>query len=125
MEGWSSAERLSSLTEAFDRAGGRGSKVLIRRVWLGAVQADLVRRQRAVYDSYSGTTIAFGDDQTVASNDPAEVVARLCHLIETTRSTALNVRVHLPGMPPEAIRQQIEALGTEVIGPLKERWPTF
>jgi alkanesulfonate monooxygenase SsuD/methylene tetrahydromethanopterin reductase-like flavin-dependent oxidoreductase (luciferase family) len=122
MEGMSSPDRLTILTEAFDQAGGRGPKVLIRRVWLGDVRTDLVHRQRAVYDSYSGTTITFGDDQTIASSEPAEVVARLCELVETTHTDALNLRVHLPGMPPEAIREQIEALGTEVVRPLKARW---
>lgn len=124
MEGMSSIDRLTTLTEAFDRSGGTGSKVLIRRVWLGDVQTDLVRRQRDVYDSYSGAISTFGDDQTIASTDPAEVVARLCELIEATKIDALNLRVHLPGIPPEAIRDQIEALGTEVIAPLRENWPT-
>lgn len=123
MEGMSSADRLTSLTEAFDRAGGSGSKVLIRRVWLGDVPTHLVRRQRAVYDSYSGAAVTFGDDQTIASREPAEVVARLCELIAATRTDALNLRVHLPGMPPEAIREQIETLGTEVVGPLRDNWP--
>jgi alkanesulfonate monooxygenase SsuD/methylene tetrahydromethanopterin reductase-like flavin-dependent oxidoreductase (luciferase family) len=125
MEGMSGADRLRTLTQAFDRAGGSGSKVLIRRVWLGDPQKDLVQRQRAVYDSYSEPTIAFGDDKTIASTEPAEIVARLCELIEATNTDALNVRVHLPGMPPQAVREQIEALGTEVVGPLKENWPTF
>jgi hypothetical protein len=123
MEGMSSPDRLTTLTEAFDGAGGSGSKVLIRRAWLGEVQTDLVRRQRAVYDSYSGATVAFADDQTIASNEPGEVVARLCELVKATRTDALNLRVHLPGMPPEAIREQIEALGTEVVQPLKDNWP--
>jgi alkanesulfonate monooxygenase SsuD/methylene tetrahydromethanopterin reductase-like flavin-dependent oxidoreductase (luciferase family) len=123
MEGMSSADRLATLTEAFDRAGGSGPKVLIRRVWLGEVQTDLVRRQRAVYDSYSGATMTFAGDQTIASTEPAEVVARLCQLIKATKTDALNLRVHLPGMPPEAIREQIETLGKEVVEPLKEEWP--
>ena len=123
MEGMSSADRLTTLTEAFDRAGGTGSKVLIRRVWLGEVHTDLVRRQRAVYDSYSGTTVTFADDQTIASTEPAEVVARLYELVNATRTDAVNLRVHLPGMPPEAVREQIEALGTEVVPPLKDNWP--
>jgi alkanesulfonate monooxygenase SsuD/methylene tetrahydromethanopterin reductase-like flavin-dependent oxidoreductase (luciferase family) len=123
MEGMSSAGRLAKLTEAFDRAGGRGPKVLIRRVWLGEVRTDLVRSQRAVYDSYSGETITFADDQTIASTEPPEVVARLSELIKATKTDAINLRVHLPGMPPEAIREQIETLGTEVVRPLKDSWP--
>jgi alkanesulfonate monooxygenase SsuD/methylene tetrahydromethanopterin reductase-like flavin-dependent oxidoreductase (luciferase family) len=124
MEGMSNAERLTTLTRAFDQAGGSGSKVLIRRVWLGDAQTDLVGRQRAVYESYSDASTAFGDDQTISSHEPAEVVARLCELIDATNIDALNLRVHLPGIPPEAIREQIEALGTEVVGPLKDNWPS-
>ena len=37
MEGMSDIERLTRLTSAYDQAGGSGAKVLIRRVWLGAV----------------------------------------------------------------------------------------
>jgi alkanesulfonate monooxygenase SsuD/methylene tetrahydromethanopterin reductase-like flavin-dependent oxidoreductase (luciferase family) len=123
MEGMSSSDWLTRLTEAFDQAGGSGSKVLIRRIWLGDAQTDLVRRQRAVYDSYSGATSTFGDDQTIASTDSAEIVARLRELIETTNTDALNLRVHLPGIPPEAVQHQIEVLGSEVVGPLRRDWP--
>ena len=91
----------------------------------GRRAADLVRHQRAVYDSYSGATSTFGDDQTIASTEPAEIVARLCALVEATKSDALNLRVHLPGIPPEAVRDQIEALGTEVVRPLKDGWPAL
>jgi alkanesulfonate monooxygenase SsuD/methylene tetrahydromethanopterin reductase-like flavin-dependent oxidoreductase (luciferase family) len=126
MEGMSDARRLATLTEAYDRSRGSGSKVLIRRVWLGQPRADLVRSQRAVYDSYSGgAATAFGDDQTIASTESEELIARLCDLIETTDIDALNLRVHLPGMAAAAVREQIEALGTEVVGPLKDSWPGY
>jgi alkanesulfonate monooxygenase SsuD/methylene tetrahydromethanopterin reductase-like flavin-dependent oxidoreductase (luciferase family) len=123
MEGMSSSDRLTGLTEAFERAGGTGSKVLIRRVWLGDVREDLVRHQRAVYDSYSGATTTFGDDQTITSRQPAEIVGRLLEMVETTRTDALNLRVHLPGIAPEAVREQIEILGSSVVGRLKDEWP--
>ncbi|MGO8871650.1 MAG: LLM class flavin-dependent oxidoreductase [Acidimicrobiales bacterium] len=123
LEGLSGVDRLAHLTEAFDTACGTGSKVLIRRVWLGDLPTDLVRQQRAVYDSYSNAKISFGDDQTIASVDPAEVVIRLCELVEVSGVDALNLRVQLPGMAPEAVREQIEVLGIEVVGPLKENWP--
>jgi len=124
MEGMSSPDRLARLTEAFDVAGGTGSKVLIRRVWLGDLPVDLVRRQRAVYDSYAGAAVAFGDDQTIASTDPEEIVTRLRRLVHATGADALNLRIQLPGMAPEAVREQIERLGSAVVGPLKDTWPT-
>jgi alkanesulfonate monooxygenase SsuD/methylene tetrahydromethanopterin reductase-like flavin-dependent oxidoreductase (luciferase family) len=122
LEGMSAVDRLVRLTGAFAAAGGTGTTVLIRRVWLGDVPSDLVDRQRAVYDSYSGAA-AFGADQTVAAADAGELVDRLVDLVATTGVDALNLRVHLPGMAPPAVREQIERLGREVVGPLKERWP--
>ncbi len=123
MEGMSGPDRLGALTRTFVEAGGTGATVAIRRVAVGALRSDLVRRQRAVYDSYSGPT-PFGDDQTIASTDPAEVVDRLADLVAATGIGALNLRVQLPGMTPEDVRAQIELLGAEVVGPLKLRWPT-
>jgi alkanesulfonate monooxygenase SsuD/methylene tetrahydromethanopterin reductase-like flavin-dependent oxidoreductase (luciferase family) len=122
MEGMSGPDRLARLTEAFDAAGGTGSKVLIRRVWLGEPPADLVRRQRALYDSYSDGRSPFGDDQTIASADPTEVVARLLDIVAATGVDALNLRVQLPGMAPEEVREQIEALGPGVVEPLQAGW---
>jgi alkanesulfonate monooxygenase SsuD/methylene tetrahydromethanopterin reductase-like flavin-dependent oxidoreductase (luciferase family) len=124
MEGMSSPDRLAHLTEAYDHAGGTGSKVLIRRVYLGVVRSDLVNKQRAVYDSLSPATASFGNDQTIASDEPAEVVARLCEIAEQTSIDAINLRVQLPGMEPEAVREQIQELGTSVVGSLKRRWPS-
>jgi len=123
LEGMSGAERLARVTAAYDAAGGTAAKVLIRRVWLGELPTDLVRRQRAVYDSYSGATASFGGDQTVAADDPTEIVDRLVDLVAATGVDALNLRVHLPGMAPADVREQIEALGHDVVGPLTARWP--
>jgi len=123
LEGMSDAGRLARVTEAFHEAGGTGSKVLIRRVWLGAVPGELVRRQRAVYDSYAGAAGSFGADETIASHDVTEIVDRLGDVVRTTGADALNLRVQLPGMAPEAVREQIEAVGTEVVDRVRAVWP--
>jgi alkanesulfonate monooxygenase SsuD/methylene tetrahydromethanopterin reductase-like flavin-dependent oxidoreductase (luciferase family) len=79
MEGMSAPARLTRLTRGFAEAGGAGSKVLIRRVWLGRVSSRLVARQRAVYESYAGRGSSFGEDQTIASDEPAEMYEpRIC-----------------------------------------------
>ena len=120
MEGMSAPERLTRLTTAFDEAGGTGAKVLIRRVWLGRVHAELVRDQRAVYESYATGAGTFGADQTVAADDPSELVAALAAGVAEAGADALNLRVQLPGMAPEQVREQIERIGSTVVRPLKE-----
>jgi alkanesulfonate monooxygenase SsuD/methylene tetrahydromethanopterin reductase-like flavin-dependent oxidoreductase (luciferase family) len=119
MEGMSAPDRLASICASYDEAGGHGSKTLIRRVWLGDPQRDLVDRQRKVYDSYAGGAKAFGTDQTIGGHDPDEIAGRLHDVLTVTRSDALNVRIHLPGMPPEHVREQIVRLGTDVVPRLK------
>ena len=122
MEGMSAPARLARLTAAFAEGGGRGAKVLIRRVWLGRLPSELVARQRAVYEGYAGRTDAFSEDQTVASDDPAEIAQRLAGTLDEVGADVLNLRVQLPGMVPEDVRDQIVGIGTTVVGLLKERW---
>jgi len=123
MEGMSAPRRLARLTRAFASAGGTGSKVLIRRVWLGRVSDELVTGQRAVYESYAARAGAFGEDQTIASDDPTEVSERLAAAVEEVGADALNLRVQLPGMAHEEVREQIASLGTAVVARVRESWP--
>jgi alkanesulfonate monooxygenase SsuD/methylene tetrahydromethanopterin reductase-like flavin-dependent oxidoreductase (luciferase family) len=122
MEGMSSPQRLAQLTGAFAEAGGTGPKVLIRRVWLGRMSDGLVANQRAVYESYAGRQSSFGEDQTITSDDPAELAERIAATLEEVGADALNLRVQLPGMRPEEVREQITGIGTTVLGVLKEMW---
>ena len=124
MEGMSAPARLARLTRAFDEAGGTGAKVLIRRVWLGRVQSELVASQRAVYESYAAPPTPFGDDQTIACEDPDEMAERLAATVRAVGADALNLRVQLPGMAPEQVREQIERLGIHRRSrALKAIWP--
>ena len=118
MEGMSTPDKLARLTRAFGEAGGTGARVLIRRVWLGRVQSRLVEDQRAVYDSYAGGS--FGADQTIASDEPDELAERLAATVRQAGADALNLRVQLPGMSPDQVREQIEQIGSTVVPSLKE-----
>ena len=80
MEGMSAPSRLAHLTRAFDQAGGTSAKVLIRRVWLGSVQSELVDSQRAIYESYAAGS--FGEDQTIACDDPDDMAERLAATVQ-------------------------------------------
>jgi alkanesulfonate monooxygenase SsuD/methylene tetrahydromethanopterin reductase-like flavin-dependent oxidoreductase (luciferase family) len=120
MEGMSSPRRLAAVVAAYEEAGGTGTAMLIRRVWLGQPDTTLVDRQRAVYDSYAAASGVFGDDQTVSADDPAQVAEHLLDALAVSGATALNLRVHLPGMPPEVVRQQIVDLGDRVLPLLRQ-----
>lgn len=121
MEGMSTTARLSRLTAAYGESGGTGARVLIRRVWLGRVPSGLVARQRAVYESYTARD-AFGDDQTIAADEPAELAERIMVAADEAGADALNLRVQLPGISPDEVRDQIAAIAASVVGPMKKRW---
>jgi alkanesulfonate monooxygenase SsuD/methylene tetrahydromethanopterin reductase-like flavin-dependent oxidoreductase (luciferase family) len=123
LEGMSAPSRLVRLTDAFGEAGGTGSVVLIRRVWLGSPHSGLVARQRAVYESYAERASSFGEDQTIVSDEPAEMAERLVASVREVGADALNLRVQLPGMAPEEVRDQITHIGTTVVDRLKKDWP--
>ena len=124
MEGMSAPPRLARLTRAFGEAGGEGARVLIRRVWLGRLPSGLVGSQRAVYESYAARPGSFGDDQTIASDEPDEMAERLAATVKEVGADALNLRVQLPGMSPEQVREQIALIGSTVVESLKSIWPS-
>lgn len=123
LEGMSAPSRLARVEHAFRRSGGSGSVVLIRRVWLGEPPAGLIERQRAVYASYGDRAPSFGEDQTIASDDPAELAGLLAAVAHEVGADALNLRVQLPGMEVEGVREQIAHIGAEVLPLLKRLWP--
>jgi len=122
IEGMSTVERVRSICDAYDAAGGLGAKVVIRRVWLGEPRAWAVARQRAVYESYAGVDRLAAADQTITATDPSELADRLHAVRLETGAGALNLRVHLPGISRGDVRLQLSALAEEVLPRLSELW---
>jgi hypothetical protein len=120
-EGMSTAEHLTELCRTYTEAGGTGTKMLIRRVWLGEPLTELVEQQRARYQSVSNSSRPFGDDQTIATTDPGEMAERLALTIGDIGADAINLRVHLPGITAAAVRDQITRLCGDVLPELRKR----
>jgi hypothetical protein len=117
----SPVERLVEICRAFDAAGGAAPKVLIRRVWMGEAQSELIERQRRFYQSFGTSERPMTSDQTIATDDPMEMAERLAHLMTEVKADALNLRVHLPGMLAADVRDQIVRLGDDVLPRLRAR----
>jgi alkanesulfonate monooxygenase SsuD/methylene tetrahydromethanopterin reductase-like flavin-dependent oxidoreductase (luciferase family) len=105
------------LSEAYRSAGGTGPEVLIRFVWLGELPTDAVNSKFGEYQNTSrirGASIS-GAAEIIASKDPALIAERLIEAMDLTGREALHLRVHVPGIPPERIREQIQAVGESVL----------
>jgi alkanesulfonate monooxygenase SsuD/methylene tetrahydromethanopterin reductase-like flavin-dependent oxidoreductase (luciferase family) len=110
-DGASPVERVGELSAAYDEADGTGPKVLIRRVWLGEPPTEAFDRQAAVYQSYSSS----GEDHAFLCVEHAEQLVRLLREArKVAGATALNLRIHVPGVTPEMALEQIERLAPVV-----------
>jgi alkanesulfonate monooxygenase SsuD/methylene tetrahydromethanopterin reductase-like flavin-dependent oxidoreductase (luciferase family) len=116
----SAPERCRELVDVYRDAGGTAACIAIKRVWIGAPPRALVDRQVDVYRSYASNAAQqrWERDELVGATDAREAVDRLVDSAARAGTDAVNVRVHVPGVAPEAVREQIEALG-EVVGPLR------
>jgi alkanesulfonate monooxygenase SsuD/methylene tetrahydromethanopterin reductase-like flavin-dependent oxidoreductase (luciferase family) len=115
----SPAARCRALTDAYRAAGGAGPCVLIRRVWLGDPPRSRLDEQLDRYRSYTPRRAQahWGDEdrQLVDGTDPATVADGLTAVAEAVGADALNLRVHVPGVDPSAVREQIIGLGDDVV----------
>jgi len=120
LDSLSTPERCRELTDAYGDAGGDGPCVLIRRAWLGEPPRARLADQVDVYRSYtpSSAQAGWGEDELVDATDPASVAEGLADAARRAGCDSLNLRVHVPGVGPGEVRDQIERLGDEVIGSL-------
>jgi alkanesulfonate monooxygenase SsuD/methylene tetrahydromethanopterin reductase-like flavin-dependent oxidoreductase (luciferase family) len=119
-----SRERATEVSEAHEASGVGGSRILIRRVWVGSPPAVAIATQMDRYRGVAPTSAQdhWGEgDSLVTASDPAEIAERLADLLSATRCDALNVRVFHAGTTPAQVREQIELVGGEVLPILRAR----
>jgi alkanesulfonate monooxygenase SsuD/methylene tetrahydromethanopterin reductase-like flavin-dependent oxidoreductase (luciferase family) len=115
-------DRERRLSEAYRQAGGTGPEMLIRFIWLGDPPTEAIAAKFSEYQRNSSgrrSPIA-GASEIISSRDPGEIADRLLEAMAYTAKTCLHLRVHVPAVPPEAIREQIGAVGESVL-PLLRR----
>lgn len=119
----STPERCRELMDEFRSAGGTAPSVLIRRAWLGDAPRGDLEAQLQVYRGYAVEQAQrhWGKDELVGTTDAAAVADGLADALARSGAEALNLRVHVPGVTPEQVREQVTRLGGEVLGPLRAR----
>jgi alkanesulfonate monooxygenase SsuD/methylene tetrahydromethanopterin reductase-like flavin-dependent oxidoreductase (luciferase family) len=122
-DGATAPERLGELSREYIAAGGEGRRVLIRRVWLGDPPRDAFDRQLEVYRSYSPAAAQqhWRDNGFLCRDGASALADDLAAAMREARANALNLRVHVPGVSPDAARDQIAQLGEEVVPLVRDR----
>ncbi|MCU1380551.1 MAG: luciferase-like protein [Acidimicrobiales bacterium] len=110
-------ERCREIISLYKESGGTGAAILIRRAWLGEPPRADLDKQVDVYKSYSSASAMknWGADEVVSVTDASEEADKLLDALRDTGADALNIRVTVPGVGPEQVRDQITALGDEVL----------
>jgi alkanesulfonate monooxygenase SsuD/methylene tetrahydromethanopterin reductase-like flavin-dependent oxidoreductase (luciferase family) len=121
-------ERTREISDAYRGAGGTGARVAIRRVWLGAPPREIEEAQMDFYRDYArqGTQKHWGAGQELIHADDGDTLAaKLARFCADAHCDALNLRVHLNGLSPATVREQIERIGAEVLPPLRKQLATL
>lgn len=109
-----SIELTRAIADTYRAAGGTGVHVLIRRVWLGAPPRALIERQLAHYRQSAGAAALSEADELICG-DPTAIADALIDAARRAEASALNVRIHVPGVTAGAAREQIEGIAREVV----------
>lgn len=104
------ADVSARLATAYRDAGGEGPTVLIRRVWIGDAPTDAIASQMQHYRSYAPDSAVknWGEgDSTIVADTPAAAAEALIDMVQRSRCDTVNVRVHVAGLSPAQIRDQL------------------
>jgi alkanesulfonate monooxygenase SsuD/methylene tetrahydromethanopterin reductase-like flavin-dependent oxidoreductase (luciferase family) len=115
-------ERTKELSDVYASAGGTGTRILIRRVWVGPPP---FANMQAQMDRFKGVASAetqkhwgAGDD-LIAGADGDEVAERIHDGLVRSGADAVNLRVFLAGLSPAQVRDQLERHGAETLPRLR------
>src|SRR5262249_40530492 len=95
-----------------------------RRAWLGEAPTsaahDDVQRYQAFTPTGTHNRIT-ADDSMITHHDADELAGLLAAAREATDADCVSLRLNLPGVGPDAVREQIERFGAEVVPRLRSR----
>jgi alkanesulfonate monooxygenase SsuD/methylene tetrahydromethanopterin reductase-like flavin-dependent oxidoreductase (luciferase family) len=106
-----SVERCRELAATYRDAGGTAPVHLVRRVWVGSGAETRHSEQEAVYRTYAAAGAqTHWQGSALISGNVDEVAERLDAVRRETGADSLNLRVHVPGIEPDEVESQIDAL---------------
>lgn len=120
-------ERTRQLSDVYVDAGGEEARVAIRRVWLGEPPRSQERKQMDFYRGYARDEAQKhwgAGEELISGGTGAELAERLATFCAAGGCNGLNLRLHLTGLEPTQIREQLEAIGEDVLPALKRELAT-
>ncbi len=115
-ESLSAPQRCRELVDMYRDAGGAGPVLMIRRVWVGTPPTQRQAAQLEVYKGYAEVKAQehWKGEQMIHGDTAASVAEQLAAVAEAAGVDALNLRLHVPGVSPQEIHDQIGSLADVV-----------
>ena len=113
--------------DAYVEAGGVGSRILIRRLWIGPspvsnMEAQMARYRDAATKHQATARIVdrwTADDGLIAAPDGVVAAEQLFESMVRSGCDTLNIRVFLAGLSPAQVHEQIARHGAETVPRLR------
>jgi alkanesulfonate monooxygenase SsuD/methylene tetrahydromethanopterin reductase-like flavin-dependent oxidoreductase (luciferase family) len=118
----STLDRTVALLERYDTQGGKGPRVVIRRVWIGRHPGGGAAEQLEEYRAAATPRRAAGwgdKDQAIVAPTAEDLVGELAAVLARVGPVAMNLRVHATGISAEDVEEQIRLLGRDVLPRLR------
>jgi alkanesulfonate monooxygenase SsuD/methylene tetrahydromethanopterin reductase-like flavin-dependent oxidoreductase (luciferase family) len=115
-----------NLSDIYDDAGGTGPKILIRRVWIGDPPQAEIEAQMAHYRTYAPESAMknWGAGTNLVHGPTGEAAAEaLAGVLRAGNCDTVNVRVHVKGLTPGQIEDQIGHHAQSFLPHLRQVWP--
>jgi alkanesulfonate monooxygenase SsuD/methylene tetrahydromethanopterin reductase-like flavin-dependent oxidoreductase (luciferase family) len=115
------ARNAETLT-AYSEAGGTGPRLLGQWVWVGRPPEAGLEGLRAAYPAVDAEGKRKYAPEVVHADDPSEIAETLGRDIVRLGLTGINLRIHLPGVGPEATERQIRTVAFELLPLLRAQF---
>lgn len=111
------------LGDVYREAGGTGPRIAIRRVWIGDPPAEPMAEQMRHYRSYAPERAMknWEGDQLIAAVDGAEAADKLADFLASADCDTVNVRIHVSGLEPAMVEEQLQRHAEEFLPRLRRR----
>jgi len=115
-------EPTQAIHQQYLEFGGRGPRVIRRWIWLGSDTVPgseaWVTQASAPKGDYSW--VEPGARRILAHANPLELASLVAASVVDSFATCLSIRIHVPGMPVDVARAQLELLSEQFLPALRE-----
>ena len=115
------------LGEVYREANGAGPRIAIRRVWIGDPPIEQMAKQMAHYRSYAPDRAMknWDGDQLIAAASGVEAADKLADFLAAADCDTVNVRIHVSGLEPVMVDEQLRCHAEEFLPRLRQRMETL